>query len=293
LRRSSVTVGFWSRIPGAPESFEGGLQIRAQSVAAGAREVLNGQLLEQARHRAVLFQHREPLGLGRVRRQHRLNLDLAQHAGHGVIAEASGAQPGQLRRPQTAFRRRAFGLLAQGSHPSRGAFLDHVEELERDRIDESKPGRQLRTVGERLAAPGNEAGQFLLADFLQHLGEAIDQQPQVATDVIEADPDVIRARLCEAAGRRVLHPAVFGATARKIRKLVAHENNACPPGVQLEGASQRDAATSLPGTCSACPARDSQRHGLARHGNGIIALGVRFDGRLHVPRNRLRHELEL
>ena len=91
----------------------------------------------------MMIEHGEALRLGRVRGENRLHADTAHLREDVRLARTRGLQARELIPPQAMLGGDALVLLAQVAHRRRGTFLDHVQELKRDRVCETETRRRL------------------------------------------------------------------------------------------------------------------------------------------------------
>ena len=158
-------------LAGAPQRFQRGHDPLADpaSFAVGVFRILVAdQLLVE---RAVAFADRCPFRFGRVGGQHRLDIHVRQHRQDFLRAESHRPHVAQRARPQSADRFRAENLFALpadcGGHP----FLDHVEQLETDRIKLLGPFRGMSSGGGG-ARPREKWKQLVFAQAFQRVAEA-------------------------------------------------------------------------------------------------------------------------
>ena len=194
--------------PGAPEAFQGGPALSPERSVPGGGEPGLVACGEQRVEGAVLVQHGETFGFGRMCGEHGFDLDVGKRGGNGFAGEPELEEGGELVSPETAFGGWPLLVLAEGADCCGGVFLNHVEELESDGIHQTKLGRQLVDFGGSgfLGGPREMGGEVVAAKVLEDVAQAIDKELKVGVDLLEAELEVIGGN---GAGGGVIHAGAF------------------------------------------------------------------------------------
>jgi hypothetical protein len=134
-------------LAGAPEPLDGGADLGFERRALRRRPHRVLELDQQAVERAVMRQHGAPLGLGGMRRQHRLDADGAQRLRDLLCAEPRGLELREALVPGPGLARQSAPRLGAAPALRRGVLLGLVEELEGDGIGLRAPLVQRRGGG--------------------------------------------------------------------------------------------------------------------------------------------------
>ncbi len=173
----------------------------------GRGEIVVPALFDQLEEQPVLIEHREALRLGGMRGEHRLDA----HALHGgedfLLAQAGLLQARELVSPEALLGAEPFVALPAGAHGGGGVLLHHVQELEGHGVREAEPPGGL-AVFLHAPEPRQMLREVFHAELLQHLGEALHQEPQIAVHHVEAFPQIVRFR------RALIHNFPLGQCAR-------------------------------------------------------------------------------
>ncbi len=179
---------------GAPEGFQGGDDPFADAAALAFgvfRELVAHHFIVE---RAVAFADAGAFGLGRVGGEHGFDLHVLQDFEDLLRRQADRPEVAQRLRPQAADRFRAERFFPLAADFRGHALLDHVEELETDRVKLRQAFR--RGTDFRLAAgPGQIGQQVRLARALQRIFQAAEQVLQSFVDQVESfQPELLTYR---------------------------------------------------------------------------------------------------
>ena len=155
----------------------------ACALALGVAGLL--QLLEQHVDAPVDLQHRHPLGLGRVRGQHRRDPRRGQPRRHRPRVQARRLGARQRRRERARHPRRAELALDRPPPPDGGVLLGDVEQLEPDAVRLQHAQADVR--GDRRLA-----GQHRQA-FRAAFGDDLEQQAAQQPDRLRGMAQAVRA----------------------------------------------------------------------------------------------------
>ena len=171
---------------------------------------------------AVVLEDRPPLGLGRMRRQHRLDPDRGQGLGDGVRLVPGGKQPAEGVLP----RSRALAEGAGGGEPAVvlgvGVLLDHVEQGEGGGVGLRQPLGAVAFDGDvcRRGEPRQPRRDPVFALLAQDLAEAGHDEVEVTADLrhVPAPPPLMRTTWLR-------HCCIWAAAARFIPGSPTHQTS--------------------------------------------------------------------
>lgn len=169
---------------GAPEGFEGGDDAVADAAAFAVGEFRVFVADELVVEGAVTFAHGTAFGLGWVGGEDRLNIDFFEHVEDFIGAEAEGFHFAEGLRPEAADGFGTEFFFAFAADGGGGAFFDHVEELEADRVELLHASREV-AIRDR-SAPWEVGDEVVFTDGFQCVTEAFDEKREVVVDEIEA-----------------------------------------------------------------------------------------------------------
>src|SRR4030095_15917998 len=122
-----------------------------------------------------------------------LHLNIRHDRGDFLIGKSTISEVCELETPKSPFCCEAFVGFAQSPHAASSVFLHQIEELKCDGVDEPQLRRKFCgvCVGNRRFAPREMRGEVGMAEFLEDFLKTIDQEPQIAVDLIESESDVV------------------------------------------------------------------------------------------------------
>ena len=183
---------------GAPQTLERGFDFLAQFVTLGGRPHGVLQLHEQEIELTVLVENGATLGFGGMRGEDGFDAQPWQPRGDVFRGVTGFEKLFELLSPQTRFGRETIGCLAGAAHLRRCVFLDHVEQMEGDRVSVGQTRGKifaLRT-GRIGADPRQAVGDVLLSQANQHFAEALHEEVQIGFDFGETDGQTFFVREC-------------------------------------------------------------------------------------------------
>jgi len=158
-------------LPGGPEAFEIGEQLDFGRSSGALAHLFEGEV-----HVTVSFANTGAFGLGWVGSEHRFDAD-AVEAGRDVLGlDALFKQDGECVRPEAFLSGRVFNLAAFANLGC-DLFFQHVQQLERDRIDLGG-GLGIKIGGVGSGPPRKALGQFGASERFEGGGEPVHHAGQ-------------------------------------------------------------------------------------------------------------------
>ena len=172
----------------SPEALEADLDLAADLTPFARGEVGAVPLGEELLNEAVLLENRTTLGLGRMRREDRLDADRGEVRGDFLGGPAFLSKTLELITPESALGGEAVTDLLEAAGALGGVGLDNVEKLKGDGIG------LLEALGSLdlflFPDPGETVFDFFLAEFLEELVETGHEFEEILVDLGKTFGDV-------------------------------------------------------------------------------------------------------
>jgi len=176
---------------GAPQALEGDLDLVADGALLGRGPHVVLAPDQELVDLAVDLEDRRALGLGRVGGEDGLDADAGEALRDLLVGDVRRTQGLEGATPGARIGGEAELVLAQALGLGRGVLLDHVQQLEGDRIGlHPAVGEDLHAAELALAHPRQGAGEILVLELLEHLDEAPHHEVEVLVDFLQAAGEV-------------------------------------------------------------------------------------------------------
>ena len=179
-------------LAGAPQTFEGDLDLLADRALLGGGPHVVLAADEQLVDLAMDLQDGGALGFRRVRGEDGLDAHAIEALGDLLVREAGVGESAERAAPGTGIGGEAVLVLAETLGLRGGVLLDHVQELEGDRIGlHAAIGKELHAAQLTLAHPRQGAGEILVVELLEHLDETRHHEVEVLVDFLKPAGEVV------------------------------------------------------------------------------------------------------
>jgi hypothetical protein len=161
-------------------------------VALGRSERAIVSLGDEQKKSAMLLEDRKAFCLRRMRGEDRLDADVWKNPGDLRFTHSIAVKSAEAITPEPLLGGETGRGLSQVPHGLRGAFLDHVQELKRNRIRLTElRGKMFLARNWWHAGPWQMFGDAGLPQAIEHLTKATHDELQVVLDAFKADLNVI------------------------------------------------------------------------------------------------------